>query len=129
MNARSVSKEMRKARFLIASAVVALWAGGAQAASLTPEQAASHIGETATVCGIVASAHYATGARSQPTFLDLGQAYPKESFMAVIFGADRAKFGSPETALRDKRICVTGQIRRYRGRPEIVLRDPSQLTQ
>jgi DNA/RNA endonuclease YhcR with UshA esterase domain len=35
----------------------------------------------------------------------------------------------PETSLRGKRVCVTGQIRDYRGKPEIILNDPSQLTQ
>jgi hypothetical protein len=42
---------------------------------------------------------------------------------------NRAKFGTPETSLRGKRICVTGQISEYSGKPEIVLTDPSQLTQ
>jgi DNA/RNA endonuclease YhcR with UshA esterase domain len=119
---------MRAARAAVISIVIAIWALGARAASLTPEEAASHAGETATVCGIVASAHYARRARSQPTFLDLGKAYPNQNFTAVIFGSDRAKFGTAETALVAKRICVTGKIRRYRGRPEIILRDPSQLT-
>ena len=44
-------------------------------------------------------------------------------------GHNREKFGTPETSLRDKRICVTGQISDYQGKPEIVLTDPSQLTQ
>jgi DNA/RNA endonuclease YhcR with UshA esterase domain len=42
---------------------------------------------------------------------------------------DRAKFGTPETSLRGKRVCVTGQIRDYRGKPEIILNEPSQLAQ
>ena len=67
---------MRTARFAITLVIATLWAAGARAASLTAEQAASHVGETATVCGTVASAHYARRARSQPTFLDLGKPYP-----------------------------------------------------
>jgi hypothetical protein len=39
------------------------------------------------------------------------------------------KFGTPETSLRGKRVCVTGQIGDYHGKPEIVLTDPSQLSQ
>lgn len=68
-------------------------------------------------------------ARGQPTFLDLDKPYPNAPFTAVIFGDDRPKFGTPETSLRGKRICVTGQISDYHGRPEIVLTDPRQLTQ
>jgi DNA/RNA endonuclease YhcR with UshA esterase domain len=85
--------------------------------------------KTATVCGVVASAKYGANSRSQPTFLDLGKPYPNAAFTAVIFGDDRAKFGTPETSLRGKRICVTGQIRDYRGKPEIILNDPSQLAE
>jgi hypothetical protein len=44
----------------------------ARAAQLTAEEAAQHVGEQATVCGVVASANYAQRKRSQPTFLDIG---------------------------------------------------------
>ena len=99
------------------------------AAPLSPENAAGHIRETATVCGVVASAEYEPNERSQPTLLDLGKPYPNAIFTAVIYGDNRQKFGTPETSLRGKRICVTGQISDYQGKPEIVLAEPSQLTQ
>jgi hypothetical protein len=78
---------------------------------------------------MVASSKFAAGSRAQPTFLDLDKPYPNAPFTAVIFGDDRAKFGTPETSLRGKRVCVTGQIRYYRGKPEIILSDPTQLAQ
>jgi len=96
---------------------------------LSPEQAASHIGETATVCGVVVSAEYEANEQNQPTLLDLGKPHPNAIFTAVIYGENRAKFGTPETSLRGKRICMTGQISDYQGKPEIVLTEPSQLTQ
>jgi len=110
----------------IAFALVALWAASAEAwgADASPSPA----GEAATVCGVVASAHYAASARGQPTFLDFGKPHPNEEFTAVIFGDDRAKFGQPER-LRGKRVCVTGTIELYRGKPEIILHDPRQLRQ
>jgi hypothetical protein len=87
------------------------WIISAAAATLSLGDTARHVGETATVCGVVASAKYAEHSRAQPTFLDMGQPYPNEPFTAVIFGSDRAKFGEPETTLAGKRICVSGQIR------------------
>lgn len=116
-------------RLVSATAMLWLWAVPAIAAEIAPEDAASHVGQTATVCGVVASTKYAANSRAQPTFLDMGQPYPNEAFTTVIFGSDRAKFGEPETTLRGKRICVTGQVRNYRGKPEIIVSDPSQLTQ
>jgi hypothetical protein len=48
---------------------------------------------------------------------------------AVIFGSDRAKFGSaPETALNGRAICVTGFVSFFRQRPEMILSDPRQLS-
>src|SRR6266851_1867429 len=112
--------QMNPARLLLASVIVGSYAFPAGAADLRPEDALSHMGETATVCGVVASAKFEANAKSQPTLLDLGKSYPHAVFSAVIYGDNRSKFGSPETALRSKRICVTGQISDYRGKPEIV---------
>ena len=94
---------------------------------MSPKQAAAHIGERTTVCGVVASAKYGSGSRAQPTFLDLGRPYPEEIFVAVIFGSDRRKFGKPEKTLLGHRVCVTGRVISHFGKPEIVLTDPSQL--
>jgi hypothetical protein len=114
---------------LLTIALLGVTAPPCAAASFSPETARQHAGETATVCGTVASGHYAANSRSKMTFLDFDKPYPHQPFTAVIFGRDRAKFGTPETALKGKRVCVTGAIRLYQGAPEIVLDDPSQLAQ
>ena len=85
--------------------------------------------DEAIQAGLVASAKFAVNSRSQPTFLDLDKPYPNAPFTAVIFGDDRPKFGTPETSLRGKRVCVTGQIRDYRGKPEIRILSKSQITE
>jgi hypothetical protein len=111
--------------------VVALLGAGlsfpSAAADLNSQQAASHVGETATVCGIVASANYATRTKGQPTFLNLDKAYPNQMFTILIWGSDRTKFGAPEVHFLGKRLCATGQIQSYKGKPEIVATDPRQL--
>ncbi len=114
---------------LIATAAVALWPFIAHAANITPVDAAKHVGETATVCGTVASATYAEQSRGEPTFLNLDRAYPNQIFTAVIWGENRAAFGAPETTLLGKHICTTGMIQMFRGRPEIILHSKNQLTQ
>ena len=70
---------MSGAKLVASSAVVFLWAVSSNAASITPDEAASHVGKTATVCGVVASTKYDGHLRSQPTFLDFGKPYPNES--------------------------------------------------
>lgn len=71
----------------------------AQTNKITAAEAKDHVGETRTVCGKVASTHYASGSKGQPTFLNLDEPYPKEVFTILIWGSDRAKFGAPETKI------------------------------
>jgi hypothetical protein len=89
----------------------------------------AYVGKTAMVCGAVASTKLDAHLRSRPTFLDFAKLYPNQVFTAVIFERDRAKFGTPETTYEGKRVCVTGQVRNYRGKPEIIVSDSSQLTE
>jgi len=110
---------------LLLVAFTALSASGEQ--KLAAREARQHIGEQATVCGVVASARYAERTRGKPTFLNLDKPYPNQIFTIVIWGEDRAKFGTPETKYLDKRICVSGMIRNYQGEPETMPTEPSQI--
>ena len=116
-------------RILFALVSSALCTLPARAAELDAAEAAHHVGETATVCGIVASGKFDADLKSQPTFLDFEKPYPDQVFTAVIFGSDRSKFGTPETSLRGAHVCVTGRIQDRSGLPEIILYDPKQLSQ
>ncbi len=92
-------------------------------ACLAPGEAAAHAGERTCVEGIVTNAVYARGSTGQPTFLDFGT-----SFTAVIWGEDRARFSPPPETLRGRRMRVSGTVEMFRGKAEIVIRDPSQLS-
>jgi hypothetical protein len=94
---------------------------------LTAAEAKNHVGETATVCGRVASAHFAEKTKGLPTFLNLDKPYPNQTFTILIWGADRPKFGNPESTYRDKNVCITGKITSHRGVPEIVASKPSDI--
>jgi len=113
---------------LLALIAVASHVDATQAAELTAQQASDHIGEIAAVCGTVVSSTFASRSRGQPTFLNLDQPYPNHIFTVVIWREDRTKFGQPEIELANKRICAHGLIAVFKARPEIVARDPSQLT-
>ena len=96
--------------------------------TISPEDAANYIGQQKTVCGTVASAHLAYRSKGQPTFLNLNKPYPNQTFTVLIWGSDRGNFEvPPEVLYRGKEICVTGMIRSIRGRPEIIVKDPSQI--
>jgi nuclease S1 len=91
--------------------------------TIAPETASSHLGETVTVKGAVADVHTA---RSGVTFIDIGGRYPHNAFTAVIFSGDAAKF--PDVgALSGRVVEITGLVRLYKGKPEIILSAASQL--
>ena len=115
-------------RHTILSALLVLaLSTSAQTNKITAAEAKDHVGEVRTVCGKVASTHYASGSKGQPTFLNLDEPYPKEVFTILIWGSDRAKFGAPETKYKDARVCVTGKITSYREKPEIIANEPRQI--
>jgi hypothetical protein len=109
---------------LFATVVVSI---AAAQQKLLPSEARAHIGESATVCGTVASSRFAASTKGQPTFLNLDKPYPSQVFTVLIWGENRSKFGSPENDYKDKRLCVSGTITEYRGVPEIVVNDPKQI--
>ena len=112
---------------ILLAVLVLSFATAAQSIKITAREAKNHVGEIATVCGKVVSTHFAASSKGQPTFLNLDEPYPKEIFTILIWGSDRSKFGIPESKYRDARVCVTGKIAIYRGTPETIATEPSQI--
>jgi hypothetical protein len=99
------------------------WAS-APSGDLEPSDIARHAGETLTVTGTVSEVF--TDRRSGVTFVDMGGAYPDNGFTGVIFPEDASRF-SDMASLDGRSAKLTGQVRLYRGKPEIVLTSPSQI--
>lgn len=97
-----------------------------RAENLTTTEAAAHIGETATVCGQVTGMHATLRAKGQPAFLDMDGRFPLNRFTVIIWGKDQPKFGNL-ARYTDQHICAQGTIRSYRGKPEMVLRNPEAM--
>lgn len=100
----------------------------AEAERIEAAEADRHVGSIAEVCGEVASADYLPQVNGEPTFLNMGQAYPNQDFTAVIWGDHRANWSSPpEKLYENRKICVTGMIERHEGTPQIVVEDPARI--
>jgi hypothetical protein len=112
---------------LMTCAALALVCVTAQAQPIPAMEAAKHVGERATVCGKVASEHSATSSRGAPTFINLDAPYPNQVFTILIWGEDRQRIG--DLPADGTRACATGPIQLYRGVPEIVVKNKSQLSQ
>lgn len=92
-------------------------------------EAINHVGERATVCGLVAGTHWASSSNGKPTFLNVGKDYPDSNrFTVVIWIQSRDNFPqAPEVYYLGKTICVTGLITEYEGIAQIEAKDPSQI--
>jgi hypothetical protein len=113
--------------FLFVTLFVSYMAYAEEGKKYTSREAVRHVGETATVCGVVASTKWATRSKGQPTFLNLDEPYPNQVFTILIWDSDRPAFGSPEILYANKRICATGKIKGYRGKAEIIANHPKQI--
>lgn len=91
-----------------------------QAQSIASSDASRHVGEQATVCGVIAGKHTAESAKGKPTFVDIDGSYPHQVFTVVIWDDAKAKVGDfPSSG----KVCVSGKIAEYKGTPQIVLHD------
>ena len=87
------------------------------------KDADKHYGQTKTVEGTVVATHN-TG---KVCFLNFHENW-KIYFTAVIFASDFHKFpDNPEDYYLDKKVRVTGKIKKYKGKPEIILKSPAQI--
>jgi len=93
--------------------------------TITAKEVSSHKGEVVTVVDKV----YGTKliAATSMTILDVGGYYRNQTLTIVIKGADRAKFNQPEQYFKGKQIVVTGEVMDYKGKPEIIVNDTTQL--
>ncbi len=94
-------------------------------------EAKEHVGEIACVEGVVASVGTSRGG---DLFLNLGNAYPSKNRFTIFIparcaGLFETQFGSRFwRQLKGKTVSAYGEIRLYKGVPEIELCDPSRLS-
>jgi hypothetical protein len=89
----------------------------------SPDSAKYFEAKLTTVCGNITGTHVG---KSGVMMLNFGKSFPDNSFTAVVFEGDVSKFKSANH-YDGKTVCVTGKIQIYKGKPEIILNEASQL--
>jgi len=114
--------------FLLTLAALFAFAVSDFAAGISANLAANHIGQTVTITGTVTQV---VVTRQSNVSLNFGGAYPHHLFSAVV-----SKRRTPALLtdgnqwlkdLEGKQVSVTGEIKVYGGKPQIVIRDRSDL--
>jgi DNA/RNA endonuclease YhcR with UshA esterase domain len=93
------------------------------AQAIQPAEAKGHVGQTVTVEGTVDNVHTTAAGN---TYIDIGGKYPNNTFAAVIFSKDASKF-TDVNALKGKTVDITGPVKLYKEKPEIILKSADQL--
>ena len=92
--------------------------------TITPTEAARHVGQEVIVQGTVSQ--IATTV-ALTTHINFGGLYPNHVFTATILKARQSLFTGVRQRFEGKVAQVQGTVRLYRGKPEIVIDEPSQL--
>ncbi len=87
-------------------------------------QAKKYIGEKVIIEGIVAEIFYS---QKGNIFLNFVKPYPNQCFTAVIFKKDKEKLEKSIKNAYYKKVRILGTIKEYKGKPEVVLTNKSQI--
>lgn len=96
----------------------------AQKSNYTAAEAAKHVGEIATITDTVDGVHQSGKGN---IFLNMGGKYPNQAFTAFIPSSSAAQFSNPQQ-YEGQTVAVSGKITLYRGKPEIIVNSPEQIS-
>jgi len=106
---------------LVLAPMVCSWAE-----PILPEDARDHVGENASVSGLVEQVSFS---KQGHAFLNFGGRYPKQVFTGFIPAQNVTILGGPKflESLAGRPVTLSGRIELYKGRPEIVISSPAQI--
>ncbi|RYG29811.1 MAG: hypothetical protein EOO01_37670 [Chitinophagaceae bacterium] len=94
------------------------------------DELSSYTGDSVTVKGKIFGVRYLESAKNTPTFINVGGAFPNQLLTIVIWGDVRKKlsYAPEEEPYVNGFTKVSGRVELYRGKPQIVVTNPSQLS-
>ncbi len=98
-----------------------------QAQTIAPEDAAKHINDSITVCGVVKEVHFIKKNDTYTVYLEFGDKNPNEVFSVYISDDIRKKSPYDLHTLDGKNICILGKIKMRGKKPQIILYKYSQI--
>jgi len=112
-------------KILLFLAFMACTAVAAAQSKVPVDSLSGYIGKTVTVCSEV----FGVKSTEKVTFINVGAKYPNAPLTIVIFKKDLdANFKeTPEKLYGNQHICVTGVVKEYKGKTEIIVSSPDEI--
>jgi len=103
--------------------------GACAQAEIKLDQVKNHVGDSVKVRGKIFGVRFLETATNKPTFINIGAAYPDQVLTVLIPFETRKILGyKPEDKKFEHGMAVvTGKVELYKGKPQIIIKDPNQL--
>ena len=95
-----------------------------KAQNVSPDSAKFYEGKIISVCGEVKQVNTSS---QKTTYINFGEVYPNATFTVVVFSDSTLNFSYPLESLKGKNVCVTGLLKLYKGRPQIIIEHSEQI--
>jgi hypothetical protein len=92
--------------------------------TISAADAERYIGKKEIVCTRV----YGVKELSNINFINVGARFPGNPLTIVVFPSDMRNFKDGLAVYDNKNICVTGTIKEYKGKPEIIVTGPQDIS-
>jgi DNA/RNA endonuclease YhcR with UshA esterase domain len=110
--------------FIMASFIMAFTINSFSQMEISIDSVKNYLGKTVTICSTV----FGTKALEKITFINLGAAHPNSPLTIVVMAKDYANFTTPPATLyANKKMCVTGEIKEFKGKIEIAITKPDDI--
>jgi DNA/RNA endonuclease YhcR with UshA esterase domain len=115
---------VRLATAVLVFSVFIIYQSQADTSTISASEAAQHIGQNATVEGVVTAV---TTSGKGNTFINFGGVYPKQTFTGWIPAGTTLASDPSIKSLEGKKIKISGLIELYHAKPEIKIRSRDQI--
>lgn len=110
-------------KIVLSALFMAVFAAAACAQqSFSKEDFAKNIGKKGTLCDVVGSYRVFSDTLA---LVNMGAPYPEQKYTVAVKGA---KIKLDWDHLKGKKLCVTGVFEMFKGRPEIQVSEPDQVS-
>lgn len=92
------------------------------------EDANKHIGDSVKICSKIYGGNFYSRIQGSPTYLYVGDDFPKNPLAVFILKKDRENFEDrPEMMYVYKDVCISGKLELDKGKPVLVVTKPAQI--